>query len=302
VTDLYVFDAAYRPDLAAVKAAGGIAVNGYLTGVYSSSTTQPGQAIAAGLGFLPTYEEGASELVGATRAAGQAIGKRIAAAFQAKGLSDDGSVAVYPSVDVNVPGSSAGVCDEGWRGIRDVLGAGVSLRCYAEGAIIDHLVSASLVDGKCWLAAPTSWPGYRVDDANVCLVQQVGVYVAGTDRNHLVTDPHALGALWPANSPYGGPMTITAADLAPDALDAIAGAVWSKLLDHRSAQYRLEAINTATGQLAAAVGQLPTVDALAAAVVAALPSGPAGTLTQADVESAVRGVLAGTTLTPPAAP
>jgi hypothetical protein len=200
---LYAFDAAYSPDLAKVAAAGGIAVNGYLTGKFVNTTTQPAAALAAGLGFIPTYEEAQAELVGASRATGQAVGNKIAAAFRAKGLPDDGSIAVYPSVDVNV--GNAAACDQAFRGIKDVLGNGVSLRCYSEGIIIDRLVAAGLVDGKCWLAAPTSWPGYNASDGNVCMVQQVGQFIPGysTDRN-LITDVGAIGAYWPAGSPFAG--------------------------------------------------------------------------------------------------
>ncbi len=200
MTSLYAYDAAYAPDLAKVKAAGGIAINGYLTGLYATSTTQPAAARAAGLGYVATYEEGPSELVNASRAAGQTVGVRILTAFKAKGLPLDGSVAVYPSADVNVANPDA--CNAAWRGIRDVLAGKVSVRAYAEGAVIDALAGAGLLDGKCWLAAPTSWPGYTSDDANVCMIQLVGTDVAGTDRNHIIVDPHALGAWWPEGSEY----------------------------------------------------------------------------------------------------
>lgn len=214
---LYLFDAAYAPSLSAVKRAGGVAMNGYLTGLYANTTAQPAAVRAAGLGFLPTYEEGPAELVGATRSTGQAVGRKILSAFTAKRLPLDGSVAVYPSVDVSVAidgtDHDADACNEGWRGIRDVIAGKISVRAYAEGAVIDALVNAGLVDGKCWLAAPSSWPGYRPTDANVCVVQEVGSPVGGTDRNHLVTDPHALGAWWPDGSPYGGDMALTNTDV-----------------------------------------------------------------------------------------
>jgi hypothetical protein len=207
-----MFDAAYKPDLAKVKAAGGVVVNGYISGTYASSTTQPSDAVAAGLGYLPSYEEGAAELVGATRAYGQSVGRKIVAAFTAKGLPLDGTLAVYPAVDTNVPGVQATDCNAGFAGIRDVLAGRVSLRAYAEGAVIDALVTAGVVDGPCWLAAPASWPGFNVADQHVCLVQRVGTSVPGTDLNTIITDPHLLGALWPSGSPYGGFMAITAQD------------------------------------------------------------------------------------------
>lgn len=207
-----MYDAAFRPNLTAVKANGGIAINGYLTGKYADTTTQPAQALAAGLGYLPTYEEGQSQLVHASRTTGQAIGRAILAAFETKKLPLDGSVAVYPSVDVNVPDASASSCNDGWLGIRDVVHGKVSLRAYAEGAVIDALASAGLLDGPCWLAAPTSWPGFNVDDKHVCVVQLTGTRVPGTDADHIITNPNLLGALWPKGSPYGAEMSLTNTD------------------------------------------------------------------------------------------
>ncbi len=34
------------------------------------------------------------------------------------------------------------------------------------------------------------------------MIQLVGTDVAGTDRNHIIADPHALGAWWPEGSEY----------------------------------------------------------------------------------------------------
>lgn len=218
---LYAFDAAYSPDLAKVKAAGGIAINGYLTGTYANSTTQPAAAHKAGLGYVPTYERAPAELVGASRATGRAVGSAILAAFKAKGIPLDGTIAVYPSVDVSVAidgtDHDADACNTAWQGIRDVLAGKVSIRAYAEGAVIDALASAGLVDGPCWLAAPTSWPGFNVNDKHVCMVQLVGSPVSSTDANHIITDPHSLGAWWPTGSPYAAGATV--AD--PDPMEVI---------------------------------------------------------------------------------
>jgi hypothetical protein len=221
VTSLLALDAAFTPDLAAVQTwphGTVLAINGYLTGTYADSTTQPKAARKAGLGFVPTYEEGPSELVGASRATGRGVGRKILAAFKAKGLPLDGSVAVYPSVDVRVPidgtDHDADQCNSAWQGIRDIVAGQISVRAYAEGAIIDALASAGLVDGPCWLAAPTSWPGYSVEDKHICMVQLDGDAPKGTDANHIITNPAALGAWWPDGSPYGGDMPLTDADVA----------------------------------------------------------------------------------------
>lgn len=210
---LYGFDAAYQPNLAAVKAAGGIAVNGYLTGKYATTTSSPAHALAAGLGWWATYEEDPDELVYATRAVGQNVGRKILAAFRAlrddKGrpLPLDGTLAVYPSVDRSVLDPTA--CDQAYPGVRDVLEGQVQVRYYGQGSIGDHLRRAGLLDGPFWLAAPTSWPGYNPADPNVCVVQEVGSSVPGTDRNHIITAPAALGAVWPAGSTYAQEDTLT---------------------------------------------------------------------------------------------
>lgn len=239
MTSLYTYDAAYQPKLATVaKAPGAVAINGYLTGMYANTTTQPAAARTAGLGYVPTYEEGRSELVGASRATGRRVGDKIVAAFRAKGIPLDGTVAVYPSVDVNVPidgpDRDADQCNTGWEGIRDVIDGVISVRSYAEGAVIKALAAAGLVDGKCWLAAPTSWAGFDVNDPHICMVQLVGTNVPGTDRNHLITDPHAIGAWWPDRSPYAGG-TVSAQDV----ITALKSAEGQQLLGQAVAQYRI---------------------------------------------------------------
>lgn len=234
MADLWAYDAAYSPNLDAVVSHGGIAINGYLTGTYAETTTQPSEAHAHGLGYIPTYERGRDELVGATRDHGRYVGGVILAAFRAKGIPLDGTVAAYPSVDVNVSAGRATSCNDGWRGLGDVLRGKVSLRAYAEGAVIDALFDAGLVDGKCWLAAPTSWPGYDPDDPRVCMVQFVGTNVASTDRN-LVTDAHALGAWWPDGSEFKGDEPLT-----DDEIDKIAARVWAHGIEFNNEKHRAE--------------------------------------------------------------
>lgn len=268
---LYMYDAAYKPDLASVKANGGIAINGYLTGTYADTTTQPAQARAAGLGYVPTYEEARSELVLASRSYGQSVGRKILTAFAAKGLPLDGSVAVYPSVDVSVATASAASCNNAWLGIRDVVSDKVSLRAYAEGAVIDALASAGLLDGPAWLAAPKSWPGFNVNDVHVCAVQLVGSAVSGTDADHLITDPQKLGAYWPEGSPYGDTVTLTPAEAALLA-DAERFAA--------AADARAQALQGQVSQLLTAVADIDKrVAALQAAQASPVPGNYPATLT-----------------------
>lgn len=227
MAELAMFDAAYAPDLAAV-AAHGIAVNCYISGDYVNTTTQPAAAHAAGLGVAMTYEEGRAELVHATREQGRAVGRKILAALRAHGTPEGVGIAVYPSIDVAVVGADRPTaCNDGFRGLRDVLGDRFSLRAYAEGAVIDALAAAQLVDGPCWLAAPTSWPGYAPNDAHVGIVQLVGSPVPGTDHNKITKDPNALGFWWPDGSNYGeAEMALTDQDV-----DKIAVAIMRHPID-----------------------------------------------------------------------
>lgn len=271
---VYGYDAAYQPNLAAVKAAGGVAVNGYLTGRYASTTSTPAAALAAGLGWWATYEEDPAELVGATRTTGQNAGRKILTAFRAlrdnhgRPLPLDGSLAVYPSVDES--SSSASACDESWPGLRDVLEGLLQVRIYSEGLLGDHLYQAGLLDGPFWLAAPTSWPGFNPADPRVCIVQEVGTNVPGTDRNHILTDPALIGAVWPEGSIYAGggmtPQEIAQAVLdAKDSTDT--GTVRQTIHDARQIARRAEAAaDQALTQLAALAGAVAklqqSVDAL----------------------------------------
>ena len=314
---MYGYDAAYAPDLAAVKAAGGIAVNGYLTGRYASTTTQPAAALASGLGWWATYEEDPAELVHATREQGQAVARKILDAYTAKRdhhgrpLPLDGTAAVYPSVDVEVAAGDAAACDQAWLGLRDVLAGKLSLRYYGEGLVGAHLYRNGLVDGPWWLAAPTSWPGYDVTLPDICAVQLVGTDVPGTDRNHLITNPSALGAIWPDGSPYArGELTMDAEVQAAfaaqghkiDVLFDLVHSALSPVIDGKPTQVSVDTI------VARRTAPLAAQNAALQAQVNALAKLQAGeSLTadevRAEAKQGAEDALAGyqLTLTPPAA-
>ena len=197
-----MYDGAYdSAEIPAAKTAGAIAMSYYIVGPFAASSASPGPVRGAGLGSVLNWERAPNALVGATRAQGQAIGQEALAAID-PACPRDGSVGIYFSVDVNVAMGSVAVCDECFRGINDILAGKFKVKCYAEGAVIDHLVSLGLVQGKQWLSASSSFPGYNPSDVNVCMVQQIATDVPNTDRN-VVTDPYALDAWWPDGSIYG---------------------------------------------------------------------------------------------------
>lgn len=198
-----LFDAAYRPDLVKVKAAGGIAMSVYLTGQYASTCASPAELRAAGLGALGNYEEGASELLTCGEAGGRTIGQRAASAAISKGFPANTGLGIAFSLDVNTPASKLAAVGSAFVGIAAGLAGRFVPLVYGEGAAIDYLWTNHRVLGVEWLAAPTSWPGYDAGDVHVGLVQQVGSPVAGTDEDK-ITNLDALAPLiwWPAGSPY----------------------------------------------------------------------------------------------------
>jgi len=296
MTKLFMYDAAYAPGFDAVKRNGGVAVNCYLTGMYQDSTADPAAARRAGLGVVMTYEEGRSELVRAGRGEGQDAGRRILAALEREHVPLDGSVAVYPSVDVSL--AQADACDAAWRGLRDVLHGKASVRYYGEGRVGDHLFDAGLLDGKYWLAAPSSWPGFdgTADTKRVCVVQLVGSPVRSTDQN-VITDPHALGAWWPEGSPYARGDQVSVSDV----ITALKSAEGQELLQEAMLSAKVDLADPAKdatfGQVIRAWHSWLTRDqallavaadrnAFVRAIVAALPTG-AGGLTADELEAAV---------------
>lgn len=209
----YMFDGAFDKDkVDECKTAGAVAMSHYLTGQHAQTSAQPQDIRAAGMGAVLNYERAAGELVGASRAKGQEVARAALAGVDAD-CPRDGTVAIYFSVDVFVAGDRLSVCDEAFAGINDVVGDAFIVKTYGEGALIDHLVAKGLVEGKQWLSASSSFPGYNPHSNNVCLVQQVGAFVPGTDRN-LITDTDAIGAWWPAGSVHNIGDDMSAAEVA----------------------------------------------------------------------------------------
>lgn len=317
---LYAYDAAYEPDLKAVKTNGGIALARYFVGNYAAfqwkrvTTAQAAAIRAAGLGIIVNFEGGSDPIAGANargmslRDYGRWSAQEALTDIVACGVPQDGSIACYFSVDTGYDSSKFAALAEYFRGIHDIMDpARIQVKVYGDGAVIDFLVRTNLVYGKQWLAAPTSWPGFNDKDPNLCMVQLVGSPVSGTDQNE-VLDPKAIGAWWPANSPYD--------PAAPGVLMALTDAEQTELLtDMRAVKAFIDAIPVDAGQTSAAAelgALLPTVQniynrlnqadgdvkgaqaALSAAltkletdILAAISGAPAGGLTAAQAADSV---------------
>lgn len=269
---LYMYDAAYKPNLDQVVAHGGIAMSVYLTGSYANTCAQPSELHAKKLGALGNYEQAPDELLHCGKSGGVDIGKRAAAAYVAKGAPADKNLVIAYSVDVDAPPSSFPAIAEAFDGIR--IGAATvgqfRQKVYGEGALIDYLIAHGKVDGHVeWLSASTSFPGFDAADPNVGTVQLIGSPVPGTDEDRITSTEWLDGIWWPAGSPYDkgdNPM----ADLTKEQLDEIADAVWERRIkdgevDWEAASYLTGARNQALAAartLTAANGALARITAL----------------------------------------
>lgn len=203
MTGLYMFDAAYKPDLAAAKAAGCIAGSVYLTGAYAGTCAQPSDLHAIGLGAFGNYEEAANEIVVTDHAGGVSIGQRAAAAAIGKGWPPGAGKGIAFSVDVNVDPSLFPHVGDVFEGIKAGVAGRFVVMVYGEGALIDYLVANHGLIRVEWLSGSSSFPGYNEADPNVGWVQEVGTTVPGTDLDR-ITNLAGIEPLvwWPAGSPY----------------------------------------------------------------------------------------------------
>lgn len=210
MTDLYMADAAYKPNLAAAKAAGVIAMSVYLTGAYSSTCAQPAELHAEGMGALGNYEEAANEIVVTDHAGGISIGQRAAVAEIGKGFPANTGKGIPFSVDVNVPESEFPHVGDVFEGIKTGIAGRFVVMAYGEGALIDYLVANHGLIRVEWLSASSSFPGWNPADPNVALEQEIGNTVPGADLDR-ITNLAGLEPLiwWPPGSPYANGATMT---------------------------------------------------------------------------------------------
>jgi hypothetical protein len=200
---LYLYDAAYAPNLDTVLSHGGIAMSCYLTGKYAATSPQPDRLHAKGLGALGNYEEGAGELLHVGKAGGVDIGRRAATAYIGKGAPAGRGLGIAFSVDVNAPPSTFPAIGAAFDGIKQGLAGRFVALVYGEGALIDYLFTHYKVPGVEWLSGSSSFPGFDPSSKRVALVQHIGSPVAGTDQDS-ITNLAGLAPFiwWPAGSPY----------------------------------------------------------------------------------------------------
>lgn len=225
-TLLYAFDAAFPAPASVYKANGGVAANVYVSGNYAQSSAHVKELRAAGVAPWPNYEVGLWELV-SNRATGQAAGRRGIADAIRCGFPADGTIWFPFSVDVSVPTSRYGEVADAFLGIQDVNAGRYRISFYGQGDLARYLRTQGIIHERCWLSASSSFPGWNPSSLDICVWQQVGSFIPGhsTDRN-VITDPYALGAWWPDNSPYGDNMPTPA---------EYAKAVWDYRLVHLDA-------------------------------------------------------------------
>lgn len=154
----------------------------------------------AGIGILWNHENAPNELAGGY-AAGVAAAQHAIAPVIAAGTPTDGTVAVFYSVDVDIPTTAFQPWVDAFAGINVTHAGRFRVGCYGEGALINELVRLGLVQVKGWLSASSSYPGYDPKSPNVGLVQMVSTNVVGTDQNE-VTDITGLGIWWAPGQPY----------------------------------------------------------------------------------------------------
>lgn len=202
---LYLYDAAYAPNLDLVKSHGGVAMSCYLTGKYAATSPQPANLHAKGLGAFGNYEEGAGELLTAGKAGGVDIGRRAATAYIGKGAPARRGLGIAFSVDVNAHPSTFPAIGAAFDGITEGLAGRFVALVYGEGALIEYLWAHHKVPGVEWLSGSSSFPGFDPTSRHVALVQHIGTPVPGTDQDSITNiDALAPYIWWPAGSQYEG--------------------------------------------------------------------------------------------------
>lgn len=223
MADLVAYDGAYLP-VDVLCASGATAVSCYTDGMYGVIWQDIAKLRAAGKGIIPNHERGAGDLLGGYQAGVTAANECMSnvAGWQ---CPQDGSVAIFYSVDVSVPEWQYAAVGAAFDGIRDAHAGRWKIGCYGQGGLIDYLASTGRTNVKGWLSSSSSYPGYNRFSPNVGAYQLVGSDIPGTDQN-IITDAAGLGVWWPEGAaPLGGGTEIDV-PLTEAEMDSIAERVW----------------------------------------------------------------------------
>jgi hypothetical protein len=294
---MFAYDGASPFDLNAAKANSGIVITGYLVGNpggYSPiNKARVDQIRALGMGFSPNWERAADFFLTHSLADCQSAGAEARAACHALGVPSDGTVRTSFSIDAQVPTPRFAEMGDKLHAAGVGLTGEYQTMLYGQSNLIDWLCANHYLTGKHWLMGSTWNQPYAPASPNVCMVQShdaagnwINSPVPATDIN-TVTDPRAIGAWWPAGSPYGEDMPLTQADA-----DLVAKTVWTwmfgaggKPLD-TAAHVLIDASNPPA---------VPTAAQIVAAIKADPPAGVS--LTDAQIQQ-LAAAIAGATAAP----
>lgn len=211
------YDGASAFDLNSAKQHGGIVIADYLVGhpggYDPANEARVDHTRFLGMGAYPNWERAAGFFNTCTVAEARAAGVEGAAATKALGFPVDGTIRIAFSFDQYVPGARFAEMGQKFDAVRAGIGAGFHAAVYGQYPLINYLVANGHAPGKHWLSGSTFNEPYNASGPNIAMVQShdaqgnwINTQVPGTDVNTVI-DPHALGAWWPAGSPYASTTT-----------------------------------------------------------------------------------------------
>lgn len=195
------YDGASAPDIAAVKAAGGILVPCYLVGPYAVAPQRGVELRAEGLGAFYNWERQPDFLTNCGVPGGVDAASDAITAILGQGVPADGTIGIAYSVDVEVDPTNYHLVGDAFSGINQEHAGRFLAKVYGQGGLIDYLTSQNLVHPCQWLSSSSSFPGYNIASPNVGMYQLVESDIPNTDKN-ILTYPSMLNAWWPEGSPY----------------------------------------------------------------------------------------------------
>ena len=260
-----------RPNIAELAQAGIKLVARYLSHTDAKNlTASEAQALhAAGIGILLNWESVEGRPLGGA-ATGTADGRD--AATLAEQIGAPHGLTIYYSCDTDTSASQWPIIADYYDAARKATEGRYAVGVYGEADLIDYLHKRGVVTGE-WQTY--AWSNGRVS-ANADLFQylnnqSIGGGAVDFDR---IIHPDLLGAWWPEGSEFDMPSA-----------EDIAKAVWAQQLTDGDGNTKPASAWLKQSR------NLSDPAKVAAAVVAKLPKGSAS-LSEADVEAAVRAVFA----------